>query len=138
MRTAPSNRTVCSRRCNLAWHAAAATLGAVLLLSSSGCSDLNWPFHRAGASDASTSTDSEDSAAECADIQAQIRANEESLREAPATSVNPDIVDAAQARAQKHIDDLRERYASLDCPGDASPRPARVPPLQPAPGAINR
>ena len=115
-----------------------ATLCAVLLLSSSGCSDLNWPFHRAKPSDTSSSTDSEDSAAECADIQAQIRHNEESRREAPASSVNPDIVDAAQAKADKRIDDLRQRYVSLDCPGDPSPRPARVPPLQPAPGAINR
>ena len=105
-----------------------------------GCEDLNWPFHRAQSS--STSSPGDDSgsgnASECADIRAQIKDNEESRREAPTTSTNQDIVNASAGKADKRIDDLQTRYDALDCPSDESPRPNRLPPLQPAPGAVSR
>jgi len=106
-----------------------------------GCEDLNWPFHRARST--STSSPGEDNgsgnASECADIRAQIKDNQESRREAPTTSTNPDIVNASQGKADKRIEDLQTRYDALDCPSDEAPtRGGRVPPLQPAPGAINR
>jgi hypothetical protein len=105
-----------------------------------GCEDLNWPFHRPQSS--STSSPGDDSgngnASECADIRAQIKDNQESRREAPTTSTNQDIVDASEGKADKRIDDLQTRYNALDCPSDESPRSNRLPPLQPAPGAISR
>ena len=76
-----------------------------------------------------------DKKAQCASIRDQIRSNQESLREAPATSVSSSIVESSEARAQKHIDDLRQQYDDLDCPDDSSSdMPGKVPPLQPAPG----
>lgn len=127
----------------------AATLAA-LLVSVSACEDINWPFHRAHSSSSSAPADAAtgnsngnttDGDSECADLRAQIRNYQESRREAPTTSTNPDIVNAAQGKADKRIDDLQRRYDELDCPSsdsDATNRPGRQPPLQPAPGAINR
>ena len=105
------------------------------LLGTSGCGDFNWPFHRAHASAA---TSAEGNSDECADIRGQIRDAQEARREAPTTTTNPDIVNAAQGKADKRIEDLRRRYDDLDCPGDASMRPGRQPPLQPAPGGGSR
>src|ERR1039458_187355 len=62
----------------------------------------------------------------------------ETRREAPTTSTDSDIVDAAQGKADKRIDDLRQRYDALDCPADSAARRNRLPPLQPAPGGGNR
>jgi hypothetical protein len=125
----------------------AATL-AVLAITVSACEDLNWPFHRARSSSSSAPADassggnqaSGDMNSECADLLAQIRDSQETRREAPTTSINPDIVDASQGKADKRIDDLQQRYEELDCPAAdaAANRPGRQPPLQPAPGAINR
>ena len=44
----------------------------------------------------------------------------------------------AEGKADKRIDDLQTRYDTLDCPSDESPGRGRLPPLQPAPGAVNR
>jgi len=76
--------------------------------------------------------------AECADIRVQLKDAQEARREAPTTSTNPDIVSAAQGKADKRIEDLRQRYDALDCPEEATQTPAKEPPLQPAPGAVNR
>ncbi len=112
-----------------------------------GAKNINWPFHRQHVATPPASAEgngngSADSNAECADLLAQIRQNRETRREAVATSTNPDIVDAAQGKADKRIDDLQQRYAELDCPAaDAEAetnRPGRQAPLQPAPGAGNR
>jgi hypothetical protein len=125
--------------------AARFSLGTVLALGLAGlglagCEDLNWPFHRAQST--STSSPGEDNgngnASECADIRAQIRDNQESRREAPTTSTDQDIVNASEGKADKRIDDLQTRYDTLDCPSDESPGRGRLPPLQPAPGAVNR
>jgi len=100
---------------------------------------MSWLHHSRPASESSGAADeSGDNSAECADIRAQIRDSEEKKREAPVTSINPDIVSAAEGKAELRIEELRQRYDALDCPGDAAPSPGRVPPLQPAPGAINR
>jgi hypothetical protein len=108
----------------------------LLLLGVSGCEDLNWPFHRARESSSSTAGDNGggDIAAECADLRGQIKDNEEMRREAPTTTTDTDIVNAAQGKADKRIDDLRQRYDELDCPADSSGGSNRLPPLQPAPG----
>lgn len=115
-------------------------LGALLSLSTAGCEYLNWPFHRSHSN--SNSSPGEDigggNSSECADIRAQIKDNQESRREAPTTSTNPDIVSASQGKADKRIEDLQTRYEALDCPSDETPRDNHVPPLQPAPGAISR
>jgi hypothetical protein len=111
------------------------------LLALAGCEDFNWPYHRASEpiADKPGDTGAGDNATECANIQAEIKNSEETRREAPTTSTNPDIVDAAQGKADKRIDDLRQRYDSLDCPSaDASSDRSRLPPLQPAPGGGNR
>jgi len=120
-------------------------LSLLSLLALAGCSDLNWPFHHPGAPVTSTAGehDGGDSvAAQCADIRAQIRDSAETRREAPATTTDPNIVDAAQGKADKRIDDLHQRADAMDCPSDAptdSPSQSnRMPPVQPAPGGGNR
>jgi hypothetical protein len=125
-----------------------AAMLAALLVGVSACEEINWPFHRAQSSSGSAPADAAAGSngttsgdSECADLLAQIRDNQESRREAPTTSTNPDIVNAAQGKADKRIDDLQQRYDQLDCPSadsDAARRPGRQPPLQPAPGAVNR
>jgi hypothetical protein len=112
----------------------------LLAASVAGCEDLNWPFHRPESRSSSSPGDDtgSGSASECADIRAQIKDNQESRREAPTTSTNQDIVDASEGKADKRIDDLQTRYDALDCPSDVAPGPGRLPPLQPAPGAISR
>lgn len=120
--------------------------GLLPLLALAGCSDLNWPFHHPSASVSDTtgsSAGADDSiAAQCADIRAQIRENAAERREAPATTTDPDIVDAAQGKADKRIDDLHQRADAMDCPSDAatdSPSQSnRMAPVQPAPGGGNR
>lgn len=116
----------------------------MLLVAASACENLNWPFHHgrstpeSGPGD-STAETGNDSASECVDLQSEIRHAQETRREAPATSTNPDIVSASQGKADKRIEDLRQRYDELDCPAeDAAARPGRQPPLQPAPGGISR
>ncbi len=113
---------------------------ALLALGVTGCEDINWPFHRPESRATSSPSDDTGSgnASECADIRAQIKDNQESRREAPTTSTNQDIVDASAGKADKRIDDLQTRYDALDCPSDTTPGPGRLPPLQPAPGAISR
>ena len=78
-------------------------------------------------------------AAECEQLRAQIRANQQDVREAPTTSTSPEIVAAAEAKADKRIDDTRARLDDLDCPSDSddSARPRRLAPLPPAPGGAN-
>ena len=124
----------------LAGALAGALAASALLLALSGCEDINWPFHRAHRAAAPVRADNAggDNAAECADVLAQIKDNEEMRRVAPSTSVNPDIVSAADGKAEKRIDDLRQRYDALNCPAQAPSRPVRQPPLQPAPGAFSR
>jgi hypothetical protein len=117
-------------------------LPSALLLALGACENLNWPFHHAHSDSSASGTAAEGGTDpdECADILTQIRQNREARREAITTSTNPDIVSAAQGKADKRIDDLQRRYEELDCPAanaDAD-RPGREPPLQPAPGAINR
>jgi len=117
-----------------------AALCVALLLSIGGCEDVNWPFHHAQTTpppSAPVTSGGDDTASECADIRAQIRSNEEKRREAPVTSTEPEIVNAGLGKADKRIDDLRARYAELDCPSEESPTPGRVPPLPPAPGSAN-
>ena len=109
------------------------------MLSLSACDDISWPFHRDSASVEPVAPSGGDAAADktaqCASIRDQIRSNQESQREAPATSVSASIVESSEARAEKHIDDLRARYDDLDCPDDsATDVPSRLAPIQPAPG----
>jgi hypothetical protein len=119
-----------------------------LLVAGAGCEDINWPFHHrqtapvpaAPADQANPSGEASQSDDECADLLGKIRQSQEERREAIATSVSPDIVSAAQGKADQRIEDLRRRYDELDCPSDeadATTRPHRQPPLQPAPGAAN-
>jgi hypothetical protein len=127
--------------------AAAALWGLLPVLVLAGCSDLNWPFHHPSSAPVSvntggTSAGGDSTAAECADIRAQIRQNAAERREAPATTTDPNIVDAAQGKADKRIDDLHQRAEAMDCPSDAptdAPSQSnRMAPVQPAPGGGNR
>ena len=108
---------------------------ALLLLGAAGCENINWPFHHPRP-DAGPAASGSDSASECAGLLSDIRRAREMRREAPTTSTNPDIVSAAQGKADKQIDDLQRHYDELDCPeADAAANgPGRQPPLQPAPG----
>lgn len=75
-------------------------------------------------------------ASQCAQLRSDIRAYQEDRREAPSTSTSPQIVDAAEGKADHHIDDLRQQLDDLDCPSDsdASSKTRPLAPLPPAPG----
>jgi hypothetical protein len=79
------------------------------------------------------------SAAECAQLRAEIRSNQQAVREAPTTSTSPQIVAAAEAKADKRIDDKRAQLDELDCPAedDGSVKVRPLAPMPPAPGAAN-
>lgn len=76
-----------------------------------------------------------DTQAECASLSSEIKTNENEVRQAPTTSINEDIVAAAQGHAEKHLDELRTQYDALGCPAAQLP-PSHGPfaPLPPAPG----
>jgi hypothetical protein len=105
------------------------------------CSDISVPVLRGSAPSTiePPSNVSDPVAAECEQLRAQIRANQQAVREAPTTSTSPEIVGAAEAKADKRIDDTRARLDELDCPSDngESANPQRLAPLPPAPGAAN-
>jgi hypothetical protein len=114
------------------------------LLAVGGCSDVSWPWsrHRDTATVAPVAPGSNggsdkgsDNAADCAQLQTEIRDNEERRRNATTESTSPEIVAAAEAKAGQQIDALRARFDALDCPGEADPRYRRAP-VTPAPGAL--
>jgi hypothetical protein len=78
--------------------------------------------------------------AHCEQLRAEIRANQQEVRQAPANSTSPQIVAAAQAKADKRIDDTRGQLEDLDCDSDSGKAAVKAPPqapLPPAPGAAN-
>lgn len=100
------------------------------------------PVLRSRAGDAptavATSADGGDTnAAECEQLRAQIRSNQQAVREAPTTSTSPMIVAAAEGRADQRIDDARQRLDALDCPSEdqSAGKLRQMAPMPPAPGA---
>jgi hypothetical protein len=116
-------------------------LGAALLLALAACGEVSVPVLRGSAPSAIQvpADGSDPGAAECAQLRAQLRANQQAVREAPTISTSPEIVAAAEAKADKRIDDTRARLDELDCPSDSGglPSPPRLTPLPPAPGTAN-
>lgn len=104
------------------------------LLVAAGCSDVSWPWsrHRDAAALASPGPGGNNDA-QCAQLRADIKNNEERSRNATTQSTSPEIVAATEAKAGANIDALRARYDTLDCPGEADPRYRRAP-VTPAPG----
>lgn len=80
---------------------------------------------------------SDPTAAKCERLRAQVRSNQQAVREAPTISTSPEIVAAAEAKADKRIDDTRTRLDELDCPSDSDSSVTDRPlaPMLPAPGA---
>lgn len=83
-----------------------------------------------------------DSTAQCQALRDQIRANQESEREAPMISTSPQIVEAAEGKADLRIEELRARLDNLNCPDDTASTSAtgstrRSVPFPPAPNAPN-
>jgi hypothetical protein len=122
----------------------AAALMPAMLLTLMGCSEGSIPVLRgsAGSSppEVATPADGTDpTAAECEQLRAQIRSNEQAVREAPTISTSPEIVAAAEGKADKRIEDTRARLDELDCPSDSDSSVTTRPlaPMPPAPGAGN-
>jgi hypothetical protein len=122
-----------------------AALGVALLLWLAGCSEGSIPVLRgsegAVPSAIAPTAGSDAVAAECEQLRSQIRANQQAVRAAPSISTSPEIVAAAEAKADKRIDDMRARLDELDCPSDSDsavkpPRP--LAPMPPAPGGPNQ
>jgi hypothetical protein len=80
---------------------------------------------------AGTSATQED---ECERLRTQIRAEQQRERQAPTTSTEENIVNAAQAKADRRVDDLQAQYDSQNCSSAARPARAKTPPLPAAPG----
>jgi hypothetical protein len=122
-------------------NAARAACASVLLCLLMSCSD--WPPVLRSQSDAHITVPANSSdpvAAQCQALRDQIRSNQESGREAPTISTSPQIVAAAEGRADQRIDELQRRLDTLDCPDEASTdsgRKTRLAPLPPAPNAPN-
>jgi hypothetical protein len=119
--------------------AGAALLTAALLLAS--CADAPVLRSRVDANIAAPTNSNDPVAAQCQQLRDQIRANQEQQREAVTLSTNPQIVAAAQAKADQHVDQLRDRMDELDCADQQldTPKtaPPRITPLPPAPNAPN-
>jgi hypothetical protein len=121
-----------------------AAFGAAVLLALAGCSEGSIPVLRGSAGNspstiAAPADGSDPTAAECEQLRAQVRSNQEALREAPTISTSPEIVAAAEAKADKRIEDTRSRLDELDCPSDSdsSVKLRPLAPMPPAPGAGN-
>jgi hypothetical protein len=124
------------------WSGAVQALlgAAALLLLVEGCSYVSMPVLRSRASDApspgaAAASGADSTAAECAQLRADIRSNQQVVREAPTTSTSPQIVAAAEAKADKRIDDKRARLDELDCPPEDDGSGVKVRPLAPMPPA---
>jgi hypothetical protein len=117
----------------------AALLTAALLLA--GCTDPPVLRSRVDANMAAPTDSNDPVAAQCQQLRDQIRANQEQQREAVTFSTNPQIVAAAQAKADQRVDQLRDRMDVLDCadqqPDAPKTAPPRITPLPPAPNAPN-
>ena len=112
------------------------TLVSVSLLACDGFPVLR---SRADSRIAAPSAEGASTAEQCEHLRSQIRANQESSREAPAVSTSPQIVAAAQGKADQRIQSLRDQMDSLDCadqPNNDTKRP-RLSPLPVAPNAPN-
>jgi hypothetical protein len=120
-------------------------VAATVLLALAGCSEGSMPVLRSHAravppAVAAPADGSDPTAAQCEQLRAEIRANQQEVREAPTTSTSPQIVAAAQAKADKRIDDKRSQLDDLDCAGGsgkAAVKPPPQAPIPPAPGAAN-
>ena len=123
----------------------AAMLSAGVLLALTGCSYLSVPVLRSRATDAPppiasvTPNGTDQTAAECAQLRSEVRANQQAVREAPTISTSPEIVAAAEAKADKRIDDTRTQLDELDCPPepDTGDKLRPLAPMPPAPGAAS-
>lgn len=104
-------------------------LGATLLISA--CSYFRHEPSEMHATAAAPGTQQD----ECERLRAQIRAEQQRERQAPTTSTDENIVNAAQAKADHRLDDLQSQYDAQNCSSAERP-PARVrtPPLPAAPG----
>jgi hypothetical protein len=114
-------------------------LGCGLLLLAA-CSELPVLRSRADANISAPANSNDPLAAQCQQLRDQIRANQESQREAPTISTSPQIVAAAQGKADQRIEQLRERLDTLGCADQDSHESSssvRVAPLPPAPNAPN-
>jgi hypothetical protein len=103
------------------------------------CSSGSIPVLRSRAGDAPTAVATsagggDSNAAECERLRAQIRSNQQAVREAPTTSTSPMIVAAAEGKADQRIDDARQRLDELDCPSEDQSA-GKLPPLAPMPPA---
>ena len=117
-------------------------LAATALWALASCSEGSMPVLRSHARAApppiaAPGEGSEATAARCEQLRAELRANLEAVREAPTTSTSPQIVAAAQAKADKRSDDARSELDDLNC-GKAGVKPPPQAPIPPAPGAANR
>jgi hypothetical protein len=118
--------------------ARAALLAGALLLAC--CTDPPVLRSRLDANSTAPTNSNDPVAAQCQQLRDQIRANQESQREAVTLSTNPQIVAAAQGKADQRVDQLHSRMDDLDCadqPQDASQPAPRIAPLPPAPNAPN-
>jgi hypothetical protein len=115
----------------------AVALGAALLQAS--CSDPPVLRSRADAAISAPTNSNDPVAAQCQQLRDQIRANQESQREAVTLSTNPQIVAAAQGKADQRIDRLHDRLDELDCAdqGKQDASGPRISPLPPSPNAPN-
>jgi hypothetical protein len=92
-------------------------------------------FHHESSEASSASATQQD---ECEHLRTQIRAEQQRERQAPTTSADENIVNAAQAKADHRLDDLQSQYDAQNCSSAARP-PARAktPPLPPAPAPVS-
>jgi hypothetical protein len=106
--------------------AALAALSATLLVSA--CS----LFHHDARTAASTSSADQDG---CERLRVQIRTEQQRERQAPTTSTDENIVNAAQAKADHSLDDLQSQYDAQNCSSaERPPARSRTAPLPAAPG----
>jgi len=110
-----------------------------------GCGSISMPVLRSRANDQpppvinAPEDPAHPNAAQCEQLRAQLRANQQEAREAPTISTSPQIVAAAQAKADKRSDDTRARLEELDCPpeSDTGVKLRPLAPMPPAPGAAS-
>lgn len=75
---------------------------------------------------------------QCSDLRAEIREQQLDEQQAPNSSISEEIVQAKEAHADQRIQDLQNRYDSLDCPTVVGP-PSHTPlvPVSPAASGLN-
>jgi hypothetical protein len=99
-------------------------------LAAAGCSTWHGPELRQPATERANLPEpatADERTAECSRLRTELRRNQIAEQEAPTTTTSPIIAEASEAKADRNIEIIQNRYAELACDAPASDKPPAIP-----------